>query len=225
MSGLEHVTQVLMGKKPEPPPPVKRKRGRPRKVVKKVVKPRPATEVVEPPPEADESQKSVEVFQDNRMAVARAQAQVSLQVTQEIRDHDVDSFLYQVAIAVARAVAEVRAAPLAQLQCIGPSELGKLLGRSTMMIRVDASRRPDTLPPRFVVPKMSKMLWRVVDVKEWMQALADVEQDKRAAQIKFARTHGIPAPTTTAKFSVGDPALGTQATARMFAKRAAEEAK
>jgi hypothetical protein len=125
-----------------------------------------------------------------------------------------------VALAAARAVAEAKAKPVADLQTIGASELGQLIGRSTMMVKVDACRRPLTLPPRFVVPGMRKMLWRVVDVREWMDALAEMEQERRAAQVKFAREHKLPEDTHL-HFRMGDPKTAQAATERMLAKRRA----
>jgi hypothetical protein len=112
--------------------------------------------------------------------------------------------------------------PIEDLQLIGPSELGKALGRSTMMIKVDASRRPLTLPPRFVIPGQRKLMWRVVDVREWMDALADLEKDRRAAQVKFARDQGIRTEAVT-KFNLGLRALGEEATRRMYERRQAAE--
>lgn len=70
---------------------------------------------------------------------------------------------------------------LEDLETIDASYLGKLIGRSTKSIMVDVSQRPETLPPRLVIPGSRKVLWRVVDVREWMQALADMEKERREA--------------------------------------------
>jgi hypothetical protein len=110
---------------------------------------------------------------------------------------------------------------LDDMQILGPSELGKLLGRSTKTIKVDASRRPDTLPPRFVVPGTRKLSWRVLEVRQWMNALAAVEQQKRVAQRQLALKAGVPvAPRKP--FALAKASLGAAATAQMK-KTATEE--
>lgn len=101
------------------------------------------------------------------------------------------------------------------LQTIGPSDLGKLIGRSTKTVKVDASRRPDTLPPRFIVPGTRKLLWRVADVRKWMQMLADIEAEKRLAEREFARSQGITGPLARKPFVIAKAAAGKAARARM----------
>lgn len=93
----------------------------------------------------------------------------------------------QAALTRAEASASVLAERMVALETIGPEELGRLIGRSGQMIRVDASRRPETLPPRFVVPGTRKLLWRLVDVREWMEALAELEQERRAAVLRASQ--------------------------------------
>ena len=78
------------------------------------------------------------------------------------------------------------------LQTIGPEELGKIIGRSTKSIQVDATRRPETLPPRFVIPGTRKVRWRICDVKDWMDGLVQVEQDRREIEREFTRRMGLP---------------------------------
>lgn len=64
-------------------------------------------------------------------------------------------------------------------ELIGSIQLGQILGRSPKSIQIDASRRPESLPPRFVIPGCRLVRWRKKDVIEWMDALAKIEQDKR----------------------------------------------
>ncbi len=104
------------------------------------------------------------------------------------------------------------------LQTIDASELGKLLGRSTKSIKVDVTRRPDTLPPRFIVPGTRLLRWRVVDVRRWMQALAKLEEDRRVAAAAFAQRVGIPSAPSRAIGHLGNVATGLRATEAMKAQ-------
>ena len=54
---------------------------------------------------------------------------------------------------------------------VGPDYLAKLLCRSVNTIRVDASRRPESLPPRLVIPGTRNLLWVEADVLDWLNAL------------------------------------------------------
>jgi hypothetical protein len=156
---------------------------------------------------------------------ARKDAELAAETADRRAKHLLDELNAVRAVIDATAVAKIvdrTLKPIEDLQLIGPSELGKALGRSTMMIKVDASRRPLTLPPRFVIPGQRKLMWRVVDVREWMDALADLEKDRRAAQVKFARDQGIRTEAVT-KFNLGLRALGEEATRRMYERRQAAE--
>jgi len=66
------------------------------------------------------------------------------------------------------------------------TELGKLLGRATSSIQVAVSKYPDTLPPTFKVPGTRLVKWRKKDVRDWMDAMAQVELDKRKREAEFA---------------------------------------
>jgi predicted DNA-binding transcriptional regulator AlpA len=95
---------------------------------------------------------------------------------------------------------------LATLDC---SQLGKLIGRSTKSIRIDMQRRPNTLPMPFKIPGTRKHLWRVIDVRAWMQALADYEAERRAA-VRAAGGDSVLRP-----FHLGRKDLGAIATAAL----------
>lgn len=101
------------------------------------------------------------------------------------------------------------------LQVIDASELGKLIGRGTMTIRQDVHRRPETLPPRFVVPGSNRLRWRVVDVRAWMQALADLEQERRQAAVEAARRSGTKTDFGYKPFALAAAKNGLRATQRM----------
>ena len=55
------------------------------------------------------------------------------------------------------------------IKTIGVEELSVLLRRAVDTIRSDARRRPETLPPRIIIPGTSKLLWLEEDVVTWMK--------------------------------------------------------
>lgn len=103
------------------------------------------------------------------------------------------------------------------LATIDASELGKLIGRSTKSIKVDVSRRPDTLPPTFRIPGTRKIVWRVVDVRAWMQAIAELETERRrvAAEV-MKKTGGGTAIHNP--FHLGRKDIGLKATEHLASK-------
>ncbi len=100
------------------------------------------------------------------------------------------------------------------LQLIDASSLGKLIGRSTKSIKIDANRRPETLPPRFVIPGTRKVQWRVADVRRWMEALAAVEENRRLEARRLEARTGIKL-TQRQPVHLGRRDLGAKATAQM----------
>lgn len=106
------------------------------------------------------------------------------------------------------------------LATMGASELGKLLGRSTKSIKLDASRKPETLPPRFVVPGTRNYLWRVKDVRDWMEAWAQVEADKRRRLAAEAKRLGVK-PEPRQGFQLANKARGAVATEQLKANQEA----
>lgn len=101
---------------------------------------------------------------------------------------------------------------------IDASELGKLIGRSTTTVKIDVSRRPETLPPRFIIPGTRKVMWRVKDVREWMEAIADEEKERHAAHAAAARKVNMEVPPMQS-FYLGWRARGAKANERMKAKK------
>ena len=97
--------------------------------------------------------------------------------------------------------------PIDEQQLLTASELGKLLGRSTKSIQCDLYRKADSLPPRFKLPGTHKNLWRVKDVRDWMNAMADLMAEQRAKEIAFAKAQGIPA-TPSRPFHLGQKHRG-----------------
>lgn len=108
------------------------------------------------------------------------------------------------AVAVTRHVAETPASasegrllqdgiPI-ELQTLTIEQVAMLLHRSAKSVRVDVSRKPNSLPPVFRQPGSRKVCFRVVDVQRWMEALSAMEIARRKAAAETARTLGVNAP-------------------------------
>lgn len=67
-------------------------------------------------------------------------------------------------------------------------ELARMLALSPKTVRVDSSRRPHTLPPRFVIPDARRLAWRYKDVVAWMDAMSKAQEARRRAHEEYART-------------------------------------
>ena len=53
-------------------------------------------------------------------------------------------------------------------QLMTVEDLARVLRRSVSTIRSDVTRRPETLPPRVLVPGGRRVLWRAEDVEAWV---------------------------------------------------------
>lgn len=53
------------------------------------------------------------------------------------------------------------------LKTLGPEDLAPLLRRTVETIKVDARRRPETLPPRLRIPGSTRLMWLESDVIAW----------------------------------------------------------
>lgn len=58
---------------------------------------------------------------------------------------------------------------LDEVKLLGADELSALLRRTPRTIKADATRRPESLPPRFNIPGTRKLLWLESDVIEWLK--------------------------------------------------------
>lgn len=59
---------------------------------------------------------------------------------------------------------------------IGPVELAARVCKSVLTVRKDVHRRPDTLPPRTILPGDARSLrWRESDVDAWLASLTTVQ--------------------------------------------------
>jgi len=58
-----------------------------------------------------------------------------------------------------------------ELELVGPEYLSTLLKRKVSTIKVDARRKPDSLPPRLDIPGTRSLLWVKEDVIAWLNAM------------------------------------------------------
>lgn len=62
---------------------------------------------------------------------------------------------------------------------LGPKEIAVLVKKSVLTLRKDVHRRPDTLPPRTILPGDARALrWRQSDVDAWFAGLTTVPVDE-----------------------------------------------
>jgi hypothetical protein len=95
------------------------------------------------------------------------------------------------------------------------SDLGKLIGRSTKYIRIDAVERPETLPEIEPGCLKSRPLWHPDKVRAWLQAIADRHQAQRAEAFRLARAHGVKDPLPFKPIAIGAKYEGRLATTRL----------
>ena len=57
------------------------------------------------------------------------------------------------------------------IKMVGIDYLVPLLGRAASTIRVDVSRRPETLPPRLIIPGSAKVQWIESIVLDWIHSM------------------------------------------------------
>lgn len=55
------------------------------------------------------------------------------------------------------------------LKTIGVNELSVIIHRPVPSIKSDLSRKPESLPPRVVMPGSKKLLWIESDVFQWLE--------------------------------------------------------
>jgi predicted DNA-binding transcriptional regulator AlpA len=57
---------------------------------------------------------------------------------------------------------------MSDLRTLGVPEICKILHKSPDTIYMDVKRRPNSLPPRLVIPGSRTLLWLESDVHEWL---------------------------------------------------------
>lgn len=75
-------------------------------------------------------------------------------------------------------------------------QLAKIVHKSPASIRSDASRNPDSLPPICRLPGNKRLLWRLVDVQNWIaQYVHGASIQENTAPAKPERKRGRPRKT------------------------------
>ena len=64
---------------------------------------------------------------------------------------------------------------------VGPEYLSPLLHRTVETIRTDIRRRPESLPPRLVIPGSHRLLWVESDVLAWLEGLRQKSNKRKLA--------------------------------------------
>jgi hypothetical protein len=67
---------------------------------------------------------------------------------------------------------------LGDVKVLSAEQLAPIVQRKVCTIKVDAHRRPDSLPPRLRIPQSTKLLWLESDVLRWLN-------DCRESQHKY----------------------------------------
>ena len=58
---------------------------------------------------------------------------------------------------------------ISSIKTIGVDELSTLIFRAVPTIKNDLYRKPNSLPPRIVMPGSKKLVWLESDVIDWME--------------------------------------------------------
>jgi hypothetical protein len=64
-----------------------------------------------------------------------------------------------------------------QPKVVGPEYLVPLIHRAVATIKADVHRRPESLPPRLLIPGSAKMLWLDTDVHKWLESCRTVKPE------------------------------------------------
>jgi len=67
---------------------------------------------------------------------------------------------------------------------VGPEYLAGLLLRKVSTIKTDATRRPESLPPRLLIPGTARLMWVEEDVLVWLNSF---RPQKAAEKTKVGR--------------------------------------
>lgn len=69
---------------------------------------------------------------------------------------------------------------------VGVEYLSELLQRKVSTIRIDASRRPESLPPRLLIPGTRSLMWVEADVLEWLNSFRPQTKKKAGRPVNPA---------------------------------------
>ena len=57
-----------------------------------------------------------------------------------------------------------------EIETMGIEELAILLHKIPQTIRKDLGRRPESLPPRLIIPGSRRLVWLKQDVRTWLES-------------------------------------------------------
>lgn len=67
---------------------------------------------------------------------------------------------------------------------VGPEYLVPLVHRTVSTIKVDARRKPESLPPRLMIPGSKKVLWLESDVLAWIKSQSSANDQQKSPERK-----------------------------------------
>ena len=70
---------------------------------------------------------------------------------------------------------------------VGVDYLADLLQRKASTIRMDASRRPESLPPRLLIPGTRNLMWVEEDVLDWLNSFRPQAKKKAGRPSQVSR--------------------------------------
>lgn len=71
------------------------------------------------------------------------------------------------------------------IKTIGVIELSTLIHRAVPTIKSDINRKPESLPPRIVIPGSKKLVWLESDVLHWLERCRAVAKPKPSWRRRF----------------------------------------
>lgn len=74
------------------------------------------------------------------------------------------------------------------VKVVGPEYLVPLIHRAVATIKVDLRRRPESLPPRLLIPGSTKILWLESDWLAWLEGC----RTAASAPLEIKPRHGQP---------------------------------
>ena len=73
----------------------------------------------------------------------------------------------------------------ASFRTLNVTELSTLIHRAVPTIKSDINRKPESLPPRIVIPGSKKLVWLESDVFHWLEKCREVAKPKPAWRRRF----------------------------------------
>ena len=73
---------------------------------------------------------------------------------------------------------------------VGPEFVAELLGIMVSTVKIDARTKPDSLPPRLMIPGRKALMWVEEDVMEWLNSFRP-QTKKRAGRPSQVSQQGL----------------------------------